>query len=206
MENKEIKKNISDEEAIKQEAEKKKKQEQERTKRKKKLFLDIYERSMGIITVGCQKAEIHRRTFYLWKETDPEFVKKLSEVAAQRNDEVEDGLFRKIKEQDGSSIRFYLERKHPAYKAKNTTEVIVGEKTLEDLIDDDEEKLNEEKLNKKNNGEKKEDKQMDDRKSAQDKKQEGNSSAVQIKPSAKPVLEQKDKAQLDNQSEAKRTE
>lgn len=184
-----------------------KKEEQERTRIKKKLFLNYWSKSRGVISATCRKTDIHPDTFYDWKKNDPEFAQKLEEVTKHRNEDVEDILMGKIFiEQDGACVRYYLERRDPNYKPKNTTEVIAGDRTLEDLIWEAEEKgLDLEKLKKqKNEAQNRE--QNVDREPAQNKEQEGNKSSVQTKPGSKLLLEQEDKEKPAIESEAERTE
>lgn len=112
--------------------------EQERTRIAKKLFLENFEKYRGVVSAACDKTNIDRRTFYNWKDEDPVFAAALKEVTAKTNDNVEDVLMGKILiERDGPSARYYLDRRHPLYKPRTEqTVVIVGEKTLEDLIDE----------------------------------------------------------------------
>lgn len=124
----------------------KKKDEQERTKIKKKIFLEYWLKTKGIIQVCCDKTEIDRGTYYLWEKNDPVFKRRLDEVLAERNKNVEDELMAQIHlKKHAPSIHFYLERKHPDYKSKSSVEITPGEgvgKTLKQLIDEDEEQLN----------------------------------------------------------------
>lgn len=102
---------------------KRKEQEQERTTAAKKIFLQFWEKSRGIIKITCEKAGVGRSTFYEWKEEDPEFAKALEDVTKNRNDEIEDLLIGKcVAEHSGADIRFYLERRHPAYKPRQVQE------------------------------------------------------------------------------------
>jgi hypothetical protein len=146
-----------------------KREDQDRTRFKKEMFIEYYKRHFGVITKVCEEVKIERTAFYRWKRDDPEFLKKLKEAEGERNDSVEDVLFSLIAKQDGPSVRFYLERRNPAYKQKTVNEVIPGELTLEDLID--EFKNKDDELSKQ---------QSIDSESSADTQQEGNTSAVQI--------------------------
>lgn len=175
------------------------KEEQERTRIKKKLFLEYFEKTRGVISAVCQKIEIDRGTYYLWKNGDPEFAKAISAVEGKRSSDIEDLLMAKIFiERDGTSIRYWLDRKHPGYKPKNITEVVTGERTLEDLLAEDEEKLNAGN-NKQPNSE---DEPGADRGDVKDPGQEGGNSAVQNEPVPGVLLGAEEIKKPDNQTPA----
>jgi len=147
----------------------------------KKIFLDYWAKSMGVVSATCEKVEISRETFYNWMKEDPLFAKKIKELTDQRNTIAEDLLWGKITiNKDGACIRYYLDRKHPEYKPKVINEMVVGDITLEDLIDKDEDELN------KNNDENKKNKSVADGKPSVDKKQEGGESEIPKKPTKEP--------------------
>lgn len=110
------------------------KQEQERTKAAKKRFLEVFSITMGTITVACEKADVARSQYYEWMKTDIEFRTAVAEIERQRVDMTEDRLFKLIQQDDGPSIRFFLERKAADYKAKTQTEIFSGDKTFEDIM------------------------------------------------------------------------
>lgn len=131
--------------------------EQERTIVKKRAFLELWEKSSGVVSYVCDKLEINRNTFYAWKANDPEFAAKIKAVEDKRLDSAEDILFGKVfVERDASCAKYLLDRKHPGYKPKSVTEVIAGEKTLEDLLAEDDAKADKElqdyERRNKNNG------------------------------------------------------
>lgn len=123
-------------EAIHEVAHELEKKEQDRTTKKKADFLDVYAKNMGTIGVACDKAEVARSQYYHWLKTDAQFRSAIAAIDEKRIDMVEDELFALIQKHDGPSIRFFLERKSPEYKAKSQTEVITGEKTFEELLYD----------------------------------------------------------------------
>lgn len=110
------------------------KKEQERTKAAKKRFLEVFSITMGTITVACEKADIARSQYYEWMKTDIEFRTAVAEIERQRVDMTEDRLFKLIQQDDGPSVRFFLERKAADYKAKTQTEIFTGDKTFEDIM------------------------------------------------------------------------
>lgn len=174
------------------------KTEQERTRIGKKMFLEMLPKHKGIISLVCEKMDIARVTYYDWRNSDPEFAKKVDASFVDLNDRVEDMLMIKIfKQGDGSSIRYFLDRKNPNYKPKVKVETqIIGDKTLEDLLDADN-NTNE----KQDHGQ--ENTQGVDRGTNQDQKQEGGTSTVQVHESTGVLLEQEDEKKPDSQSEAK---
>lgn len=204
-ENKIEEKKEETEEEKKQKAER---EEQERTKMKKALFLEYYAKSFGVISDVCEKTGVGRSTFYEWKKEDEDFAEALAKAEMERNDEVEDYLFRLIRKGDGPTIRFYLERKNPAYKQKVVNEVYTGERTLEDLLDEHADA----KITPKENGntdtttkETASDAGQQDagRETPQDTKQEGPAGAVQNEPSPAVLLGEKDAPKPDTESETK---
>lgn len=110
------------------------KEEQERTTRAKAQFLEVYGKNMGTIGVACDKCEMPRSTYYHWMKTDPQFRSAIAQIDESRIDMVEDELMQLIQKHDGPSIRFFLERKAPEYKAKSQTEIVTGDKTFEELL------------------------------------------------------------------------
>ena len=185
-----------------------KRQEQKRTVIKKRLFLKTLLKTGGVITECCEQAEICRAQYYTWKNNDPLFAKAIEAVNNQKNEIAEDLLWGLVTmKKDAPSIRYYLDRRHPLYKPKNETEVIAGDRTLEDIIDEDEAKLNikpkKDIKQLENGGTNNEDKQILDREIIADKNKEGGTSAIPAKPSAVVVLGKEDKEKPNTESEAK---
>lgn len=109
-------------------------QERESTTRMKNRFLEVYAKTMGTITLACDQADIERKTFYRWMQTDPEFRSKVNKQNDDRVDMVEDRLLKLIQMDDGPSIRFFLQAKNPEYKSKSQVEVVKGDRTFEDIL------------------------------------------------------------------------
>jgi len=182
-----------------------KKVEQERTIIKKKLFLETFAKSNGVITVCCDKIGMSRERYYEWKNNDLDFANALEEINSQKNEVAEDLLWAMVTiKKDAPSIRYYLDRRHPLYKPKNETEVVVGDRTLEDIIDEDEEKLNikpkKDIKQIENDGTNNKDKQISDRKVIEDKNEEGGKGAVQIQHGAVVVLGEEDEKKPNTES------
>lgn len=170
--------------------------EQERTRMNKEAFLKNFAEMRGVISATCVKTGITRTTFYEWKNEDKDFRAALEKTTANRNDEVEDVLMGKIlAEKDAHCTTFYLKSRHPNYKTKIIQEVIQGERTLEDLLaeDDAREDAKEYEKNKLgNNGG-----------VIQDPEQAGSGSEIQSECGADVVLDKKDAPKPDIKSKAK---
>jgi len=198
--------------AIENKAQKKKREEQERTTKKKVLFLQIWEKSAGVVSAACEKVGINRDTYYEWIKADEAFSKQIKSITEQKNDVAEDILWGLISiKKHPPSVHYYLDRRHPLFKPKNVTEVVTGDKTLEDLIAEDEanirqqQKEYDEKYNPTKTATPKDQGQQGaNREVDKDQDKTGSNSADDIKPGADAILEAKDKAKPDNQSEAKR--
>jgi hypothetical protein len=104
-------------------------EEQMRTTLAKKKFLEIWKKSTGVISVSCAKAEIDRKTYYNWLKEDPEFAEAVKEVEDTRLDVAEEILFEKVFiEKDKNLLKFYLERRSPAYRQKLINEIYAGKR------------------------------------------------------------------------------
>jgi len=167
---------------------KKEREEQERTRIKKKLFLDYFKRLLGVISAACKGAEIDRGTYYNWKKDDPEFARAVSEIQTEECEEVEGRLKKGILKDSMRAITFFLEKRHPFYKPTMKIKEVVGNKTLEDLIWEDEERLNQGNEDTK----KTEDKPGADRKAPVDPGQARGDGSVQVKPGPKNILGKED--------------
>lgn len=187
------------------------KKDQERTRINKQLFLEMLPQCRGIIRMTCAKIGIGERTYYDWRDNDPEFNEKVAKQYAHLKEEIRDVLLKKILvEADGPSVRYWLDRKDPEFMPKAKTEVITGSRTLEDLLDEDEENLNKEngESNSTNEDrtpkEEKERSETTDRGTIQDKKQEGGTDTVQVQQGSAVLLEKENEKKPDSQSETKR--
>jgi len=111
--------------------------EWESTKRNKEMFIKIYGATLSTVTAVCQQVGIARVTYYDWLKTDPAFKAAIIDAEQSQHHMVEDQLLAACRLGDGPSVRFYLDRRVPQYKAKQVLEHHVGDRTLEDLLDDD---------------------------------------------------------------------
>ncbi len=78
------------------------------TQTKKENMLKALEKSLGVVTTACKKANVGRRTFYDWLEKDPEFKKAVQEFQDVALDTVESKLYDLIKEGNVTATIFYL--------------------------------------------------------------------------------------------------
>lgn len=113
--------------------------ERDSTRQAKEQFVAMFERVGGSsVSLVSEQTGISRDTFYRWLHEDNEFKEKIDYIKYHLNDLVEDILMIKIMQGDGPSVRFYLSRKHPAYKTQKQTYVYPmhsgSQKTLEDLL------------------------------------------------------------------------
>ncbi len=79
-------------------------------------------KKVPIVQVACEKVGVSRNSVYRWKREDKEFAKQFDEALADGvefvNDMSESQLLQLIKEKNFSAVRFWLNKRHPAYKDK----------------------------------------------------------------------------------------
>jgi hypothetical protein len=116
----------------------KEKVQQDRTIMKKKLFLEYYGKSMGVISITCEKIDLDRSMFYDWMKDDADFARAVKNVDLKKNQIAEDILWGMIThEHDGPSIRFYLQAKHSEFKSKLKVEggmTVTPTKSLTEML------------------------------------------------------------------------
>lgn len=84
--------------------------ERESTIRNKETMLAALEEHLGVVTdaINDPKVTIHRSTHYEWLRQDPEYKRRVDDIAEISLDFVESHLFKQVKAGDASLIRFYL--------------------------------------------------------------------------------------------------
>lgn len=86
-----------------------------------KLYLDEL-RKVPIVQVACEKSGISRNTIYRWIREDKVFAKAFDEAMSDGvafvNDMGESQLLQLIKDKNFPAVRFWLNKRHPAYKDK----------------------------------------------------------------------------------------
>lgn len=79
----------------------------------------------------CTQLGMHRRSFYRWKEKDPEFARACEEIQEEIYDDAEYRLQKKIHEdKDTASLIFFLKTKckHRGYIEKQEVEHTTGKR------------------------------------------------------------------------------
>lgn len=144
----------------------------------------------GSYAVAYTLAKIPKQTFWDWYHGDKDFKNKLFEIRNNTNDLVEDQLITKAVGGNVSAMRIYLESNHPKYNKRLKVETYTGDKTLEDILMEDEEELNKENNESTNTEEtsggsdnkkreESEGSEIPTGETSEDKKQEGEDSSVQ---------------------------
>ena len=77
----------------------------------KKALLEALEKSLGIVTKACESSGIGRTTYYEYYRDDPEFKKKVDELADVALDFAESQLHKNIGEGKEASVIFYMKTK-----------------------------------------------------------------------------------------------
>lgn len=87
---------------------------------KKATFIKTLTESFGNISKACKAVGISRRTYYNWVEKDKEFKDEVENIGEFIIDEVENHLFKQIKEGNTAATIFYLKTKgkHRGYIEK----------------------------------------------------------------------------------------
>lgn len=123
------------------------KRERETTIARKKVFLELFERTLGSIKASCEKAGIHRDTYYEWLKSDPQFAADIKNTWGKKLEDVEQLAAIEMLKGNTSLIRHFLDRRHPLYRPRVKVEgPVIGEKTLEQEFDEMEFVDNEDEL------------------------------------------------------------
>lgn len=77
----------------------------------KKTMLDALERSLGIVSTACEKANIARATHYRWLQEDPEYKEAVRMVEERTIDFAESHLHALIKDKNPAATIFFLKTK-----------------------------------------------------------------------------------------------
>jgi len=120
-------------------------------KTKQKLLKEL-EKS-GNVYLSCLKIGIDRSTYYRWFDSDKEFRKNAGQAVRRGRenncDVAKHALMIKVKEKDMRAIEYVLSHNDPAYRRKQTSNVVIVHKkldslpptqakTLEDILDENE--------------------------------------------------------------------
>ncbi len=78
---------------------------------KKEAMLSALEKSLGVVTVACKQADIHRSTYYKWLNEDEEFAKAVKDIENIALDFGESQLHKQIGDGNTSATIFFLKTK-----------------------------------------------------------------------------------------------
>ena len=92
-----------------------------RVKRRKAALLKALSASRGVVSYACKKANVSRRVYYDYLNTDPDFERQVEEIKEAQVDTVEVALLNAITEGNITAIIFYLKTqgKHRGYIEKS---------------------------------------------------------------------------------------
>lgn len=96
-------------------------------------MVEALEYTLGIVAAACKRAEVPRRTFYNWYESDSEFRAAVDEVVEVQIDYVEGQLLQLIKAGDTTAIIFYLRTKGKKHGWNDKTEKPVDDQPVATL-------------------------------------------------------------------------
>jgi hypothetical protein len=77
---------------------------------KQELFLDLLEKSLGVVSLALQKSEITKEDYDNWMKNQT-FKKRVDNINELSIDFVENKLLKKIQNDDLNAIQFYLKTK-----------------------------------------------------------------------------------------------
>ena len=117
----------------------------------KKEFIELLKEKNGVVTDAIaasnkmeDKKGIARKTFYRWKEKDPKFAEKASEIQEAEKEKMDDyaegKLFQAIKEGNMTAIIFYLKTRNIKYRLKHLLE-LEGKLQVEGKLNKEEKEL-----------------------------------------------------------------
>lgn len=99
--------------------------------------LECLEKSLGIVTTACKKANITRPTFYDYCNKDKEFSKAVDEIQNITLDFAEGKLLENIQKGSDTAVIFYLKTKGKKRGYIERTEnVTVQRESFNDLTDE----------------------------------------------------------------------
>lgn len=107
---------------------------------KKPIAIEAYKRSMGVVTTACQKANIDRSTWYDWLDKDKEFADAIKDIEKLQIGVARDRLMEAIFKGDLTTVRWFLERRDPDFRAK--AELNINKEETEQALKDLKEYLN----------------------------------------------------------------
>lgn len=111
------------------------KKEQQRTVTKKQAMIDALTVSLGVVTTASRNADVSTTQHYKWMQDDPEYRKKVEEVAEVAKDFVESQLYSQIQDGSTTATIFYMKCKmrDRGYIEKQDIDLSLNRPDLSDL-------------------------------------------------------------------------
>jgi len=102
---------------------------------KKETLLKALEKSLGVVTIACKKADIPRSTYYKWLKDDEEFRQQVQEIENVALDFAESQLHQQIQDNSTAATIFFLKTKGKTrgYTEKSELDVTSGGKSITDI-------------------------------------------------------------------------
>ena len=103
----------------------------------KEDFLKLTEKGATVTSI-CKKLDIHRSTFYDWRDNDPEFLQKFIRARVMAKEETDDAAshhyHRLVREGDPKFVRKWLDQQHPDFARKAIQLIFRKENEIENAI------------------------------------------------------------------------
>ena len=81
------------------------------TKMKKAAMLNSLDKTMGAISISCERCGISRAAYYKWINEDKEFAEAVHAISEKQKDFVESQLLKRIQDGSDAAIIFYAKTK-----------------------------------------------------------------------------------------------
>ena len=104
--------------------------EQIRTQDSKKKLLKALQKSLGIVTEACDKAELSRTQHYKWYKEDEEYRKKVNEIEGMFIDFAETHLKDQIEKGSTPATIFYLKTRGKRRGYGDSLDITSGEEPI----------------------------------------------------------------------------
>ena len=99
----------------------------ERTQDNKTLLLKALQKSLGIVTEACEKAELSRTQHYKWYKEDEEYRKAVQEIDGMFIDFAETHLKEQIEKGSTPATIFYLKTRRKKRGYGDSLDITSGE-------------------------------------------------------------------------------
>ena len=104
--------------------------EQKRTQSNKKKLIDALEKSLGIVTEACEKAQLSRTQFYKWYKEDKKFRQQVDSIEGKFIDFTETHLKEQIKNNNTQATIFYLKTRGRKRGYGDSLDITSGEEPI----------------------------------------------------------------------------